>query len=55
MPFDPICHPHISRTIAMGPVSGLTSLDLPPSHDYSQWHIGKPTLDDRCGGSSGLV
>ena len=38
---------------ALWPVSGLTSLDLPPSHDCSQWHIGKPTLIYRCGGSTG--
>ena len=40
---------------ALWPVSGLTSLDLPPSHDCSQWHDDKPALDDRCGGSSGIV
>lgn len=45
----------IFRTIASWPVSGLTSLDLPPSHDCSQWHDGKPSLDDRCGGSAGFV
>jgi hypothetical protein len=40
---------------ALRPVSGLTSLDSPPSHDCSsQWHTGKSTLAYRCGGSSGI-
>jgi len=40
---------------ALRPVSGLTSFDLSPSHDCSQWHIDKPTLAYRCGGSSGTT
>ena len=39
---------------ASRPVSGLTSFDLPPSHDCSQWLIGKSTLAYRCGGSTGF-
>jgi len=39
---------------ASRPVSGLASLDLPPSHDCSQWHTGKSALAYRCGGSTGI-
>ena len=54
----------ISCSFALRPVSGLASLDLPPSHkiplpiylggDCSQWHTGKSALAYRCGGSTGI-
>jgi len=37
------------------PVSGLASLDPPPSHDRSQWLVGGPALAYRCGGSTGVA
>ena len=37
------------------PVSGLTRLDVPPSHEGdSQWPVDTPTLAYRCGGSPGI-
>lgn len=56
MPFD-LCRcaaRSISCSFAPGPVSGLASLDLPPSHDCSQWHTDKSALAYRCGGSTGI-
>jgi len=37
------------------PVSGLASLDAPPSQAETQWRCGASALAYRCGGSSGLV
>ena len=50
----PMRHPQHLLSIALRPVSGLASPDLSPSHDRSQWPIGKSTLAYRCGGSSGV-
>jgi hypothetical protein len=46
--------PPATSPLTSRPVSGLASLDLPPSHDLSQWRIGKSALAYRCGGSSGI-
>ena len=37
------------------PVSGLTSLDLPPSQAFRPVAIDTPTLAYRCGGSTGMM
>ena len=37
------------------PVSGLASLDAPPSQAETQWRCGASALAYRCGGSSGFV
>jgi len=40
---------------ASGPVSGLASFDLPPSHADAQWPDDKSALTYRCGGSAGIT
>jgi hypothetical protein len=51
----PAPHPRGTSAGCLRPVSGLASLDAPPSQVETQWHRGAPALAYRCGGSSGVV
>ncbi|SBT05413.1 hypothetical protein ACCAA_210007 [Candidatus Accumulibacter aalborgensis] len=47
--------PRHFRSRVRRPVSGLTSLDMSPSQDFTQWPIDTPTLAYRCGDSTGMA
>lgn len=48
-------HPAVLQWLVARPVSGLASFDLSPSQACAQWHVDRPALAYRCGGSTGVA